>query len=263
MIAILSPAKRLDFATPPTVPAWSTPALLDETGKLIKTTRNLSQKKLRELMDISPALAKLNSDRYQALSVDLSPDNAKAAILSFTGDVYTGFDATTVDAAGMAWAQDRVAILSGMYGLLRPLDLIQPHRLEMGTRLKTRRGQSLYDFWGDRILKLLRQRLAASGSNVLINLASAEYFKSVRAKKLKGVRVITPKFLDTKEGKTRSVFLFAKQARGMMTRYMVDHRIDTPEGLQAFDTKGYRFRPDLSEGDTWAFERPQPPPPGK
>ena len=257
MLALLSPAKRLDFTTPHSVVDATLPALLEESGKLMKTTRNLSQKKLRELMDISPDLAKLNSDRFQALTTELTPENARPAILSFSGAVYQGLDAQTLDAEGLAYAQEHVAILSGLYGLLRAKDLMQPYRLEMGSKLQTRRGKNLYAFWGDQIRGQVDQRLGED--RVLINLASNEYFKSVQIKKL-DARVVTPVFKDTKDGKTRTLFMFAKQARGLMTRYMIDHRVTDPEQLKGFDTRGYRYREDLSEGDTWVFERPQPPP---
>ncbi len=259
MLALLSPAKRLDFDSPLAVSAHSQPQLLDDTGKLIKTTRNLSLKRLRELMDISADLAKLNHDRYKALSTELTLDNARQAILAFKGDVYTGLDAATLSEDDLAFAQDHIGILSGMYGYLRPLDLMQPYRLEMGTKLPTRRGKSLYDFWGDRITRQVQARLADSGDATVVNLASAEYFKSVRVKKL-GARVVTPVFQDVKDGKARVLFLFAKQARGMMARYIIDHRLTDPEGLQRFDSGGYRFQPDLSDGDRWVFQRPQPPP---
>jgi cytoplasmic iron level regulating protein YaaA (DUF328/UPF0246 family) len=259
MIALLSPAKRLDFDTPHGITDATLPALLVESGKLMKTTRNLSQKKLRDLMGISPALAKLNSDRYQVLTTEMTSENSRPALLAFTGDVYLGLDAKTLSPQDLEFAQAHVAILSGLYGLLRSKDLIQPYRLEMGTKLKTRRGKSLYEFWGDRITKELKARLSTDETPVIVNLASAEYFKSIQIKKLKN-RVITPVFMDTKNGKSRVVFLFAKQARGLMARYIIDHRITDPEGLKGFDSREYRFREDMSEGDRWVFERTQPPP---
>ncbi len=259
MLALLSPAKRLDFDSPPTIDRHTLPPLLDDSGKLIKTTRNLSQKRLRELMDISADLAKLNYDRYRELTVDLSLDNAKQAILAFKGDVYTGLDADTMSADDLAFAQDHIGILSGLYGYLRPLDLMQPYRLEMGTKLPTRRGSSLYDFWGNRITDQIRAHLDSQDDPTVVNLASNEYFKSVKPKRLKS-RIVTPVFQDTKDGKSRVLFLFAKQARGMMARFLVDERLERVEDLKAFDRGGYRFRPDRSEGDTWVFERPQPPP---
>jgi len=259
MLALLSPAKRLDFTPPPTATARSTPALLDETGRLIKTTRNLSQKKLRELMDISPALAKLNADRYKQLTTTLGPDNAKQAVLAYMGQAYLGLDAASLSEEDLAFAQEHLGILSGLYGYLRPLDLIQPHRLEMGTRLKTRRGATLYDFWGERVHRLVKARLA-EGDGVLVNLASAEYFKVVRAKQLGG-RIITPVFMDTKGGKSRVLFVFAKHARGMMARTIIQRRLTDAESLKGFDAGGYRWREDLSVGDRWVFERPQPPSP--
>jgi uncharacterized protein len=258
MLTLLSPAKALDFVTPPAVTDFTTPALMDETGRLIKTTRNLSQTKLRDLMGISPKLAKLNAERYKELSTELGPDNAKQAVLAYNGQAYVGLDAKSLSADDLAFAQDHVGILSGMYGYLRPLDLIQPHRLEMGTKLKTRRGTSLYEFWGDRITQQVRAHLGDGA--VLVNLASAEYFKSVRIKTL-AARVVTPVFYDTKAGKSRVVFLFAKIARGLMTRWIVENRVTDVERLREFDVAGYRYRPDLSTDDRWAFERDQPPPP--
>ncbi len=261
MLALLSPAKRMDFASAPSLEGSSRPQLLGESARLMRTTRNLSQKKIRELMDISKELAKLNAGRYRELTTELSPANARQAILAFKGDVYLGLDAGSLSEEDLAFAQEHIGILSGLYGYLRPLDLIQPHRLEMGTRLKTRRGKSLYDFWGERITELVRAQLGASGSPILLNLASAEYFRSVQTRGLEGVRVITPQFYDTKDGKSRVLFAFAKKARGLMARYLVEHRITEPESVKGFDTQGYRFREEMSEGDTWAFERPQPPPP--
>ncbi len=262
MLCLLSPAKRLDLDTPPTVDTFTLPGLLDDSAKLMRTTRNLSQKKLRELMDISPALAKLNADRHKALTAELGPDNARPALLTFLGDAYVALDAASLSADDLAFAQEHVGILSGLYGYLRPLDLMQPYRLEMGTRLKTRRGASLYDFWGDRIRKHVAKRLATHDEPTILNVASNEYFKAMQAKKLKA-RVVTPRFLDTRDGKSRTLFLFAKRARGLMARYVIENRITEVERVKDFDLAGYRFRPDLSEGDSWAFERPQPPPVGR
>jgi len=259
LLVLLSPAKRLDFDTPVTTDAFSTPAMLSESGKLMRTARNLSQKKLRELMDISPELAKLNADRYKQLTTELSPDNARQAVLTFNGQVYAGLDAGSLDQDGLDFAQTHLGILSGLYGYLRPLDLMQPYRLEMGTKLKTRRGGSLYDFWGDRIQAAVKEQLARLETDTIMNLASNEYFKAVRSKTL-GARVIAPAFLETKDGKSRTLFVFAKLARGRMARYIIDNRITDPEALKAYDWDGYRFRPDLSEGDRWVYERPQPPP---
>ena len=257
MIALLSPAKRLDFDTPHSVTDASVPALIEESGKLMKTTRNLSQRAIRELMGISPELAKLHSDRFQVLTTAVDQAHARPAILSFSGDTYLGLGAKTMSADDLDFAQDHVMILSGLYGLLRAKDLMQPYRLEMGSKLQTRRGKNLYAFWDDRIRKALEHRLGEDG--VIVNLASNEYFRSVQPRKL-AARVITPVFKETRDGKTRTLFMFAKQARGLMARYIVDNRITDPEDLKGFDSRGYRYREDLSEGDTWVFERPQPPP---
>ncbi|NOY26231.1 MAG: peroxide stress protein YaaA [Oligoflexia bacterium] len=259
MLALLSPAKRLDFDTPPAVSAHSRPQMLDQTARLIETARKLSQDKLRELMGISPALAKLNAVRFQRLSTELDLDNAKQAALAFKGDTYVGLDADSLGDDDLAWAQDHIGILSGLYGYLRPLDLIQPYRLEMGTRLKTRSGPSLYAFWGDRITAQVQDVLDAQGDTTVVNLASAEYFKAVNQKKL-AARVLTPVFMDTKDGRSRVLSLFAKQARGMMARTIIDNRLDDVDALKDFGSGGYRFRADQSEGDRWVFERTQPPP---
>ncbi len=259
MLALLSPAKRLDFDSPPTVEDWSTPALLDESQELMSTTRGLSQRKIRELMGVSADLARLSAHRFAELTTELSPDNAKQALLTFSGDTYLGLDAKSLRDDDMAFAQDHLAVLSGLYGLLRPLDLIQPYRLEMGTKLRTRRGRNLYDFWGDRIQREAHRLLEASGSDVLVNLASKEYFEAVRPKTLRA-RVITPRFLETRNGRSRILSMFAKKARGMTARYLVQRRLTDPEDLRGFDRGGYRYREDLTEGDTWVFEREQPPP---
>ena len=259
MLVLLSPAKRLNTERLPLTDVFSLPALLPESARLMKTTRNLSQRAIAELMHISPDLAKLNAGRYKELTTDLSPQNARHAVTTFSGDAYLGLDIGSFAEDDLLWAQDHLAILSGLYGLLRPLDLIQPHRLEMGTRLKTRRGRSLYDFWGDRINKLLAERMAALGTDVIVNLASKEYFKGLGPKAL-DARVITPTFLETKGGESRVLSMFAKQARGMMTRYILLNRIAEPEQLKDFDAAGYGFRPGLSDGDELVFERQQPPP---
>ncbi len=262
MLALLSPAKRLDFSPQAITDAWTLPALLDESRELMRVTRALSPEAIGELMHISPELAALNAERYRALGTELGPDNAKQAVLAFMGQAYLGLDAASLSEADLAFAQDHLGILSGLYGYLRPLDLIQPHRLEMGTRLATERGATLYAFWGDRIRDRVAAQLAASGDRVLVNLASAEYFKAVRAGAL-DARIVTPVFQDTKGGKSRVLAVFAKKARGMMVRYILRERITEVERLKDFSAGGYRFREDRSEGDRWVFERPQPPKKGR
>ncbi|MEM1379138.1 MAG: peroxide stress protein YaaA [Pseudomonadota bacterium] len=249
MLIVLSPAKNLNFEPADGRLTKTEPRLADDTGKLIETLRKKTPSKLAALMSLSDNLSTLNAERYKAFGTQ----SKKQAILAFNGDVYRGFDASSLDAKGLAAAQDRVRILSGLYGLLRPLDEIEPYRLEMGTSLKTRRGETLYDFWGDRIGKLLNEEL---GDAPLINCASNEYFKSVQ-----GLNnpVITCQFKEEKDGKHRVLGFFAKAARGMMARFAVDQRIDDPEGLKDFNTAGYKFEPSLSNAKTWVFARPQPP----
>lgn len=259
MIALLSPAKRLDFDTPPTVAQHSLPPLLDQAGLLMRRARQLSRAEIQQLMGISDDLTELTHQRFQQLQTELEPGPAKQALLAFSGDVYLGLDATSLSAEDLAFAQDHVVILSGLYGYLRPLDLIQPYRLEMGSRLHTERGKRLYDFWGERITEQLCAQLQGHAHPAVINLASKEYFRSVQARTLPGA-LITPVFKDTKKGRTRTIGAFAKKGRGMMARYLIEHRIDQPEALKDFTGGGYRYREDLSEGNRWVFERPQPPP---
>ena len=257
MLAVVSPAKALDFSpAPPDLPATD-PALFDQTVILAKTTRGLSKGKVAALMDLSDKLAALNVERFRAFSAEQDRSNAKQAALAFAGDTYRGLDAGTMTADDLAWAQDRLRMLSGLYGLLRPFDLIQPYRLEMGTRLHTRRGESLYDFWGDRITKALADELAGHDDPTLVNLASIEYFSAVRPKKLKAP-VITCVFREERDGVEKIISFSAKQARGMMARHMIDQRLDRPEGLKDFAREGYRFRPRTSTATEWVFTRKGP-----
>jgi cytoplasmic iron level regulating protein YaaA (DUF328/UPF0246 family) len=256
MIAVVSPAKKLDTA-PIDLPLDPTqPQLLDQTELLMGTTRRLSPKALRSLMGISEKLAELNHHRFQSFATPFTPDNAKPAALTFNGDVYLGLDAGTLSTQDLAWAQDHVAILSGLYGLLRPLDLMQPYRLEMGTRLKTRRGKNLYAFWGQRITDRINTQLTGHADQTLVNLASNEYFKAVKLDKLSGV-VVTPVFKELRDGGPKIISFMAKRARGEMTRFMVQQRLDRPEGLKDFSGSGYRFDSALSTPTTWTFTRPQ------
>ncbi|RZO59810.1 MAG: peroxide stress protein YaaA [Sandaracinaceae bacterium] len=254
MLLVLSPAKSLDLTPGPRV-SVTQPALMDDTESLMKTTRNLSQKKIRELMSLSDALAKLNYDRFRSFELPFTEDNALPAAFAFDGEVYKGLDARSLRGEDLAWAQDHVAILSGLYGLLRPLDLMQAYRLEMGTKLSTRRGANLYAFWGDRITEELNARLASHEDRALVNLASNEYFKAVRPKRLEG-DVITCVFEDLKPGQTRNVISFmAKHARGAMARWIIEQRVDRREGLKDFAEDRYRFQPELSTDDTLVFSR--------
>ena len=249
MIVLLSPAKTLDFesALPP-LPA-TRPHFVEEAHGLARSAANLSQKRLSELMHISPRLAKLNADRFR----DFAELPERQALFAFAGDVYAGFDAHTLDEVGVVFAQDHVRMLSGLYGLLRPLDAIRPYRLEMGTRWAPRH-RKLTDWWGDRIAELLRGQVAEEGSSVVLNLASQEYFAAVEGK-LAGVRVIDVDFREPGPNGPRFVSFNAKRARGMMARWMCDHHISDVDAMRGFDSDGYRFDPAESEADRWRFTR--------
>ena len=252
MLIVLSPAKRLDFTeADPALPA-SERRFRDDTASLSKTTKRQTRADLRHLMGISDDLAKLNAERFKAFDPE-SVDGVQAAF-AFAGDVYEGLKARELDAAALEWGQDHLRILSGFYGLLRPLDRIQPYRLEMGTRLKTRRGSSLYDFWGDRISRQLNADAEGQADPTLVNLASQEYFGAVDARALK-LPVVTPQFREEKDGESRIISFFAKKARGAMARFAIDERIERAEDLKAFDRDGYRFDKAASSEVEWIFIR--------
>ncbi|MGR3836846.1 MAG: peroxide stress protein YaaA [Cognatishimia sp.] len=255
MLVVTSPAKRLDWD--PVDTQMTAPDLQDEAVKLAKTARNLTLGDLQKLMDLSSDLAKLNRDRFK--SFEPEPDGAltRPAMYAFAGDTYVGLEAKFLDQDEVTWAQDHLRILSGLYGLLRPLDAIQPYRLEMGSRLKTRRGKNLYEFWRDTISKSLNAQAASVDTDVLVNCASQEYFGAVDPKALK-LRVITPVFMELKAGKPKIVSFFAKKARGSMARFMIQNRLTEAESLKDFDLGGYRFEPDMSDGDSWVFLRDYP-----
>jgi uncharacterized protein len=255
MLMVISPAKALDFTPPAQTLPLTTPELKGDIAELAKTTSKLTAADLRRLMHISENLAKLNHERFQAF--DPAVEDGLQAAFAFNGDVYSGLEARKLDKAGLTWAQEHLRILSGLYGVLRPLDAIQPYRLEMGTRLKTKRGSSLYDFWGDHISNALNAVLEGHKDKTLVNLASQEYFGAVDAKALKAP-VVTCHFKEEKEGALRILSFYAKKARGRMARYAIDKRIDKAEGLKAFDLDGYAFRADLSTDSDWIFARPQP-----
>jgi cytoplasmic iron level regulating protein YaaA (DUF328/UPF0246 family) len=256
VLSVLSPAKSLEPAPPDAGVPSTQPALLDEAQSLMKTTRGLSQKKIRELMKLSADLAKLNYDRYRSFELPFTDDNALPAALTFNGDVYRGLDAGSLAPADLAWAQDHVAILSGLYGLLRPLDLIQPYRLEMGTRLKTRRGANLYAFWGDLIAKRIADVVAEHDDPTLVNLASNEYFKAVKRKAL-ATPVVECVFEDYKEhaDEGRVISFMAKQARGKMARFLTTERVDRASGLKDFAVERYRFDKKRSTAERLVFKR--------
>ncbi|KQY64974.1 MULTISPECIES: peroxide stress protein YaaA [unclassified Brevundimonas] len=252
MLIVLSPAKRLDFTEPhPDLPA-SERRFLDDTANLSRTARARTVAELRRLMNISDDLARLNRERFQAF--DAGSTGGVQAAFAFAGDVYEGLKARELDQPSLVWAQDHLRILSGFYGLLRPLDRIQPYRLEMGARLKTRRGSSLYDFWGDRLSKQLNADAEGQADPTLINLASQEYFGAVDARALK-LPVVTPHFRESKDGESRIISFFAKKARGGMARFAIDERIERPQDLKAFDRDGYRFDKAASSDTDWIFTR--------
>ncbi|WP_419811122.1 peroxide stress protein YaaA [Bacterioplanoides sp.] len=254
MLTLLSPAKTLDFDTPPTTDTFTQADFLEHSAQLVDVLKPYSPDEIGALMKLSPALSELNVQRYHDWVLPFKADNAKAAMLAFKGDVYTGLEANTFDQSQLEFAQQHVRILSGLYGLLRPLDLIQPYRLEMGTKLENPRGKNLYDFWGDIITDALNAELDKHGSQSIVNLASNEYFKSVKTKKLKG-ELITPVFKDEKNGQYKIISFYAKKARGLMTAYIVRNNIDNAEAIKAFDVAGYRFSEEDSSGNTWVFKR--------
>ena len=258
MILVISPAKALDYETPPSTATFTQPDFLDQSAELIAVLREKSPAEIAELMTLSDQLATLNVARYASWSRPFAPDNAKQALLAFNGDVYEGLDAKSLGEDELAWAQEHLRILSGLYGVLRPLDLMQAYRLEMGTRLANPRGKNLYEFWGERITAELNRLLAreeeAGRERVLLNLASDEYFKSVKPKKLEG-RIVTPVFEDWKGGRYKIISFYAKRARGLMSRYVIRQRIDAVEALQGFDSEGYAFAAEASDADTLVFRR--------
>jgi cytoplasmic iron level regulating protein YaaA (DUF328/UPF0246 family) len=257
MLFVLSPAKTLDFTpAPPGLPV-TRPEMSGDTKALAAVAKTLKAADLRRLMDISEDLAGLNVTRFKAFRPKGAETDVPAA-LAFAGDVYTGLDARHMSDADLNWAQDRIRILSGLYGLLRPLDLIQPYRLEMGTRLATDRGSTLYDFWGDKPAKALNKAAEGHADKALINLASQEYFGAVDARALK-LPVIACAFKEEKDGEARIVSFFAKQARGVMARFAIVNRIDRRDDLKAFDLHGYRYNKTLSSEAEWVFTRQQPP----
>ncbi len=257
MLMILSPAKTLDYESPVPALPLTTPDFVKEAKVLIGLLRELSVQDVATLMDLSDKLAALNVARYAEWSPRFTNANSRAAVLAFKGDVYEGMEAWTFDADDHAFAQQHLRILSGLYGLLRPLDRLQPYRLEMGTSLKNPKGNTLYAFWGDTIAKALNEALAVQGDDVLINLASEEYNKAALTKALKA-RVITPQFREEKNGKFKIVSFYAKKARGLMAGHIIRHRLTDPAQLKAFDAEGYAFNASLSKGDTWVFTRPWP-----
>ena len=254
MILVLSPAKTLDYESPVVANKHTLPDFIPRSAELISVLREMSPAKIGSLMSISDPLAQLNVARFVGWRKTFTDANARQAVLAFNGDVYDGLDARSLNQRQLDWAQKHLRILSGLYGLLRPLDLMQPYRLEMGTRLPTQRGKDLYAFWGSEITQALNAALADSKAKALVNLASEEYFKSVKPAEL-NVPVITPVFEDWKNGKYKIISFFAKRARGLMARYAIEHKITKPEGLKAFDSDGYAFDASVSDEASWVFRR--------
>ena len=249
MLVVISPAKKLNMQPSkdilPTLPIFG-----DEANELADVMQNLSLDKLQSLMGISENLAKLNADRF----AHFGSQDKKPAALAFAGDTYLGLEAASLEPDEMAWAQNHLRVLSGLYGLLRPLDAIEPYRLEMGSRLTTKLGKSLYDYWGTKIAEALNEQAAATGSNLLVNCASKEYFTAVDLARLT-LPVVTPIFLENKNGKAKIISFYAKKARGAMARFVVQNRLKTKEDLKGFAAGGYCYQPDQSDADYLVFER--------
>jgi len=257
MISIISPSKTQDFADDSLdikKIKHTEPALLDESGILVKELRKKSVADIESLMSVSENIATLNHERFQQFSTPFTTDNARQALLAFKGDVYTGIAIQEYKKADFDYAQNHLCILSGLYGLLRPLDLIQPYRLEMKTKLTNPKGKDLYQFWDIKITEALNERLKGHQSKVLINLASNEYFKAIKTAQL-DADIITPTFKENKDGKYKTIAIFAKKARGLMANYIVKERIDKPEKLKTFNLEGYEYSENLSSAKEWVFVR--------
>ncbi|MRS15290.1 peroxide stress protein YaaA [Enterobacteriaceae bacterium RIT691] len=254
MLILISPAKTLDYQSELPTDRYTHPELLDHSQQLIAVARKLSAPQIGKLMSISDKLADLNATRFHDWHPDFTPQNARPAILAFKGDVYTGLQAEEFSEADFDFAQQHLRMLSGLYGVLRPLDLMQPYRLEMGIRLENAKGKDLYQFWGDIITDKLNDALKAQGDDIVINLASDEYFRSVKPKKLKG-QLIKPVFLDEKNGKFKVISFYAKKARGLMSRYIIENRLTKVEELKGFDSEGYFFDEAASSDVELVFKR--------
>ncbi len=257
MLIVISPSKGQDFDTPAPVTDFTIPRRLDDSLLLNQEARKLEVEDIRDLMQVSENIAQLNHERFHNFSTPFTLENAKQALFAFKGDVYSGISAVQFSEEDIHYAQDHLRMLSGLYGALRPLDLIQPYRLEMKTRLKNPRGDNLYQFWGERITRDLNDDLEKQQETTLINLASNEYFKAVKPKLLNG-RLLTINFKEEKNGKARVIAIFAKRARGMMTDFIIRNRIESSEGIKDFNVAGYQYADELSDEKQWTFVRPQP-----
>ena len=254
MLVVISPAKNLDYQSELATQKFSQPELLDHSQVLIDECVKLSPAEIASLMSISDKLAGLNAARFAQWQQPFTNENARAAVLAFNGDVYTGLDAATLSEKDFDFAQKHLRILSGLYGVLKPLDLMQAYRLEMGTKLANERGSNLYQFWGEIITNKINGALAEQGDDILINLASNEYFKSVKKKAL-AANIITPAFKDWKNGQYKMISFYAKKARGLMARYIIENQITSLEQLKSFDSAGYQYSEELSKGNDWVFTR--------
>ncbi len=253
MLIVISPAKTLDYGGVD-YPQFTQPAVLEQSQHLVDELRNYNQEQLSKLMKISDKLADLNYQRYLDFQTPFNPDNAKQALLVFKGDVYKGIRVEDYDEDDLAFAQDHLRILSGLYGILRPLDLMQPYRLEMGTKLKTKKGKNLYEFWGEQISELIDIELEKETEPCLVNLASKEYFKSINTDAIKA-RIINIDFKENKSGTYKIIAIYAKKARGLMVDFVIRNRIENPELMKGFDSDGYIFNESLSTTDSWVFCR--------
>jgi len=254
MLIAISPAKKLDCSTPAPVSTYTLPEHLDRAAELIDVMREKDSFDIADLMKLSMKLADLNTQRYQDWHTPFTTDNAKQALFAFSGDVYQGMDAATFSVGDIDFSQQHLRILSGLYGVLRPLDLMQAYRLEMGTKLATEHGSNLYQFWGDTITETINQALADQGDDILINLASNEYFSSIHTADIQG-RIITPVFKEYRKGAYRIISFNAKKARGLMSRFIIQHRINDPETIKTFNLADYSFNHELSSPDEFVFTR--------
>lgn len=253
MLMIISPAKTLDYESPLATERYTQPDFLDDACELVDQLKELEPHQISNLMSISDKLGQLNAERFQNWHTPFTPENARQAVLAFKGDVYTGLDAESFSEQDFEFAQNHLRMLSGLYGVLKPLDLMQPYRLEMGTRFENKRGKDLYEFWGSKITEEIN-RLLAADDGVLVNLASNEYFKAVRKKELDG-RLVTPQFKDWKNGQYKMISFYAKKARGLMCRYAIQNRITQANDLKGFNLEGYYFSEDQSDNNNWVFLR--------
>lgn len=254
MLTIISPAKTLDYQSPLITSDYSKPQFMPETQQLVEVCKKLSANELAKLMSISPKLAEVNYQRFQDWHANFTPDNARQAILAFKGDVYEGLHVEDFTDKDLSFAQSHLRILSGLYGVLRPLDLIQPYRLEMGIRLKNGHNSNLYQFWGDKLTDYLNKELAQSANPTLINLASNEYFKAIKAKQLKA-SIIQPIFLDKSKGEFKVISFYAKKARGLMSRFIIKNNINQSNDIKSFNLEGYQFDSKRSTELKWFFIR--------